>query len=202
MNTLFKSFIIFCMVLFSTTSFSGEADIAITLDHQSLDDLEFGQVIPFSITISNYGPDTAGADSPIEKSISASFIMNQNTALLLVAQDNSIEQSCDFLLSFGDPRPGNTLDIFYSFYYPNIPAGESLTCYGIFEVYFGSGRRAINWNLSSPTDTDPDQSNNTAEMVFGIRPPVVPSLTIISVILLTVMFLIFTLFFNPVNKYQ
>ena len=66
------------LLLFNTAGFSGVADIAITLKHQPLDDLQLGQVIPFSITISNHGPDTAGADSTRKKPVIANIIINES----------------------------------------------------------------------------------------------------------------------------
>ena len=191
MKIRFLTFLLTSLLLFSTAGFSGVADLAITLEHQPLDDLQFGQVIPFSITITNNGPDTAGEDTTTIKPIEAYLIINKNTPLF-VEQNSSIGQPCDFLLAVGEPIPPNTVDFIYSFYFPPIPANDSLTCYGLFQVVFQTGNRTIEWSLiPALNDSDPDETNNTATMVFGIKPPMVPSLTTYSMLFL--MLLIFVL---------
>jgi hypothetical protein len=187
------------LLLFSTAGFSGVADIAITLKHQPLDDLQLGQVIPFSITISNHGPDTAGADSTRKKPVIANIIINESIPII-IAQDFSIPQTCDFLISIGEPLPPNTLDFLYSFYYPPIPAGESLTCYGLVQVFIKSGGESIEWYISSPPDNDPIDINNTATMVFGIKPPMVHTLSFFFFIVLAILMMKLTFYFMKENK--
>ncbi|MCF6319920.1 MAG: hypothetical protein L3J83_11730, partial [Proteobacteria bacterium] len=176
-------------LLYSIDSYAGVGviDLEITLEHQPLDNLNFGDIGQFSVTLTNHGPDEAGANSPVEKPIPASVILEvvENIGIPVdFAQDNSQPQECDFLLSFVEPRPPNPLVLVYEFYYPPIPAGESISCYGLFLVLFNSGSRDIEWfttyGLFGPSgsgDIDPNPDNNFQTMNFGIQPIAVPTLS-------------------------
>jgi len=164
--------------LYSIDSYAGGvADLEITLEHQPLDNLNFGDIGQFSVTLTNHGPDEAGANSPVEKPISANVILEveENIGIPVdFAQNRGEPQVCDFILSVLEPRPPNPVAFAYQFYYPPIPAGESISCYGLFLVLFNSGSRDIEWAVTSVLDTDPNDANNAQTMNFGIQPIAVP----------------------------
>ena len=107
-------------------------------------------------------------------------------------QDFSISQSCDFLVSIGEPRPPNPIAFAYQFYFPPIIPGESLTCFGTFRVFFESGTRSIEWVANSLSDTDPNSSDNSHVMVFGVQPIAVPTLSFNMVVVLILVIGLFT----------
>lgn len=173
----------------SLQSMAGVADIEVSVSSQRLDRLQYGDIGQFSITITNFGPDAAGADSSLDKPIVAFSIIEVESdgAPLHFIQDTSIPQSCDFLLSFGEPVPPNPLAIAYSFYFEPIPVGESITCYGFFLVLFDNGTRTVEWQISSGLfDTDPNKTNNIQAMIFGSQPIAVSTASFLGMVLLSV----------------
>jgi len=193
MGSQFRCWLITMALLWlATKSFAGVADLELSIDHPPLDDLAFGQIIPFSITLTNNGPDTAGGKATTTRPISVDLAIEQNTPVL-ITENTTIEQSCFFLTGFGEPRPPNPLIIFYSFNFLPIPTGDSITCYGLMQVFLPSGNLSVEWfNFPFLLDTDPDNSNNNVTLQLGVRPPMVPTLSLLALGLLMLSVLFWT----------
>ncbi len=165
------------LLCIATKTLAGVADLALSIEHEPLDDLALGQVIPFSITITNNGPEEAGTNSTIALPLSVDLVLEQNTPLLITNNPN-IEHPCFFISGFGKPIPPNPLLFIYTFFSPPIAPNESITCHGLMQSFLTSGTLSIEWfNLPAFLDTDPDQSNNSITLTLGVRPPMVPALS-------------------------
>jgi len=192
---------IFLLFLITNSGFAGNADIEINVGYDSILNLSFGDIGQFSVTIRNNGPDVAGSDSIIQKPVRASAFLTPDKNgefSLAFGQDTSVAQPCDFLVSFGEPRPPNPLVFAYEFYFPPIEPGESLTCYGFYLISFNSGTRAAEWLAVSIADIDPDEFNNAQTMVFGIQPVAVPTLSFYTLFALSI--LLFSVGYISIRK--
>jgi len=179
-------------LLFLSVSWSGSIDLSVEVNPSSISIIESVEIGEFSITLTNHGPDAAGSSSPI------SFPISIDTNIIYFeagvpnagfASNPDIIDDCLFFPYVLDPLPGNPVGIIYSFFTPVIPAGESVTCYGLYYTNFDNGIRTVEWSPSSVTDNDTDPSNDISLMTFrGFVAPV-PSLTVYGIVLLALMFL-------------
>jgi hypothetical protein len=173
---------------------AGNIDLSIELNIEPVTEVEFLQNGTFTITVSNLGPDTAGGDSSSNFPISAysNAITAHENGLqdLFIRQNTDINQACFFIFSFGEPLPGGLPSIAYFFEYPEIPANDSITCYAKYLIGFEGGSRDFSFNVRSFSDNETNLSNNTANITFRIKPKLIPSLNIWSLIILMVIMLI------------
>ena len=151
-----------------------------------------GQQGEFSITITNHGPDDAGVDSLNNLPIFAdsSIIQQRPNGIVDIwfAKDLSQAQECFFVPTIFEPLPipGSLPSYAFTFAYPVIPVGESITCYGFYSVGFEQGERAVQWDIFNSTDTDPNLLNNSVDLVFRMQPMMIPSTSTFSLIILTI----------------
>lgn len=194
--------IVFFMLLMTeiSSAISGTADLELTMEFDIPKFVNFGDTGEFSITITNNGPDDAGLDSPFLFPIIANTSAIETSSELMPAVSFSqilVEQECFFIASIAEPLPGQYPTFNYEFDYPIIPVNTSFTCFGQYHIGFSEGVETINWSIFNFLDTDPNPNNNSVDMVFGIQPPIVPSLSWWSTM---IMILILGLFgFHRVN---
>ncbi len=155
------------------------ADLALQLDIDVSEGVQFGEIGEFTLTVTNLGPDDAGSHN-IGRFPTAVFTppqaVNEHGLLdVYLAGDNSTSQPCGVGLIVIDPIPGNPVLYGQPIYFPEIQANSTLTCHGLFLIGFDQGERSTNFRLRGDVnDTDPDSSNNEIKVVFGIPPVVVP----------------------------
>ena len=180
---------LFILSIFSTACFSGNVDLSIEINPSSFSNSSVDNTGEFSITITNSGPDDAGTESPFSISIDTERVYLDNGYFVEFTSNPNIQQDCLFFPTIIDPVPGDPPSVFFSFYTPAIPVGQSITCYGLFQTNFENGNRVVEWSLSSVTDDDIDLSNDVAVMsFFGFVAPV-PSFSLWGSLLLTLSFL-------------
>jgi hypothetical protein len=68
---------------------------------------------------------------------------------------------------------------------PDIPVGSSISCYGLAHINTFVTTKIVFKVFIRQFDTDDDLSNNTQEVVFKIKPPLIPVLNWYSLIILT-----------------
>lgn len=197
---IFKISLILSILGIANSALAGIIDLDLELDLQDTSQLEYGQIIPFSLTVTNNGPDAAAGSSdaflPNRVFIRSIFENSNGIPELIFAGDPSIEQECFWLSIIVEPPPipGAQTSLSYLVNMPIIPAGSSVTCYGLVQSFVDTNRE-INF-LSSPilADTDTDLSNNSIDRIFGLKPRVIPSLNILSLSILSVLLLIIACF--------
>lgn len=180
---------------------AGDIDLSIELNLEPTTEVEFLQTGTFSITVSNFGPDTAGGDSTSNFPVSAftnEFTEHENGFQdLYIGQDEDIEQDCFFVLLFGEPLPGGLPSIVYGFAYPEIPANEFITCYGKYLIAFENGSRDFSFNVRSFSDNETNLSNNTANFTFRIKPKSIPTLNFYAILILIVLMIFIARYLKP-----
>lgn len=180
--------LMFLMAAFSVNA--GNVDLALTTDFVSQNNFYPGEVGEFSLTITNNGPDDAGADSivpyPVRLSTPNGIPLKSDGMDITFFQNPSIPQDCFLVIAIGEPLPGEDPIIFYSFQHSIIPVNTSVTCYGLFQVFDST---SVIWRVRSPTDTELNDSNNSIEMIFGVQPLKVPTLSVWALFILIVAFL-------------
>lgn len=196
-----KIFLILLILITANPSSAGIIDLELELDLQDTSQLEYGQILPFSLTVTNNGPDAAAgtSDAFLPNSVFIRTIFENANGLpeLVFAADPSIEQECFWVSIISEPLPipGSEPSIAYLASMPIIPAGASVTCYGLVQSFVNVTDKEINFLASPfPDDTDTDLSNNSIDRIFGLKPRVIPSLNILSLIILSVLLLIIASF--------
>jgi len=170
-------------------AYSGNiADLELTISPVVISDSSFGEIGEFTLTVTNLGPDDAGFDIPGPFPISVAtepLLINPDGFLdMFFAKNFNISQECGFVQGVADPLPGDPPQFDFLFLLPGIPAGTSITCYGLYGMGITSGRVEIEWSVFNPIDTDPVIENDFVTMSFGIAPPVIPTLSIWGMLLL------------------
>lgn len=186
-------------MLISSYAWSGSIDLSIEINPANINILSAEEVGEFSITITNNDIDDAGASSgdPFPISIDTERIYLENGEYFVGFDANpNINQDCVLYPFFVDPIPGDPPSVFYSFYTPVIPAGESITCYGRYYTNLKNETKTIEWSPLSVTDNDVDPSNDISLMTFRGYVPAVPVLSLYSLVLLTLMVIGFSFKFN------
>ena len=196
----------FLFALLSFKTLAGNIDLELIINSESTQALDFGDSGKFSLTLINHGPDDAGFESLSDFPISVvssprMFINEYGYTDILFVQDTSINQDCAFVISVADPPPGgNGVSYGFKFGFPPIPANSSITCYGKFQVIFASGVRKIKWRTLSSNDNDVNIGNEIKEVVFGIKPQVIPINS--SIALLALILMIVSFAFIRFNRYR
>jgi uncharacterized repeat protein (TIGR01451 family) len=194
------------ILLFINNSYAGEVDLQLEVDFPDTSNLEFGQILPFSVTVTNLGPDDAAGEStgflPNTVFISNIYQDSRGFLELLVAEDISIEQECLFFLITGDPLPPpfpQNPPLNYLIDMPIIPANSSISCYGLVQVLI-TQERIIPFQVRAHiTDTETILDNNSVDVVFKLKPRVIPILSIYTLLGLIAMFLIVGQFYLRKN---
>lgn len=195
--------IIWLLILFSVSEygFSGNIDLSLEINPSTVSiaqtqTLETGE---FSVTITNHGPDVAGTGSSLSYpiSIDTEIIYYEEGVIGVAFQSNpDVIDNCLFFPFVLDPVPGNPVGFIYNFRTPAIPPGESITCYGLYQVFSenSGGIESIEWSPLSVTDNDVNPSNDISLMTFrGVTIPV-PSLSTYALLALTLLILTIALF--------
>lgn len=180
-----KSIVLIGILFFITpVSWSGDIDLSITITPSTFNTVHEDDTGEFVITITNNGPDTAGLNSPLNLPISIDTeIINLDESYFVVFSANpDVTQDCGFYTTLLEPLPGNPAGIIYSFFTPNISAGQSINCYGTFRIRTDIDARKIEWSPFSYGDTDTDPINDIAVMNFGGQTTPVPSLSLLGLI--------------------
>lgn len=186
------------LLLNSMLAIAVDVDLSLALDIADTDNVEFGQIIPFSITVTNNGPDAAASTSTStlpNRIFTNAFYENSNGfPNIIIFKDNSIKQDCIILTFIGEPPPPPLPPpptLAFTIRLPMIPANTSVTCYIKAQVLFDSGNESISFR-SVPIlgDIDSDLSNNNKEIVFSIKPAVIPTLNKFTLLLLSCFLLV------------
>jgi len=201
--------IIWLLILLSVSEygFSGNIDLSLEINPSTVSiaqtqALETGE---FSVTITNHGPDVAGAGSSLSYpiSIDTEIIYYEEGMMGVAFQSNpDIVDDCLFFPFVIDPLPGNPAGFIYTFRTPAISAGESITCYGLYQVFSENpgGIKSIEWSPFSVTDNDVNPSNDISLMTFRGTTIPVPSLSTYA--LLSLISLILTIaLFHPGSRH-
>ena len=172
---------------------AGTADLELTMDFDLSDYVEFNQVGTFSITLTNNGPDLAGSGSSSQLAIDVytNPIIPPDLFFIL---DTDISQVCSSGYLILEPVPFLNIPLrhIYTFEFPIIQAGESITCYGKYHVGFVQGRKDVLWKIGNIFDDDPDESNNEVTMVFRGAPAIIPAFSVFGLILLFILLMYLT----------
>ena len=184
---------------------AGTADLELTMDFDLSDYVEFNQVGTFSITLTNNGPDIAGLGSSLSRplNIHSNPIIPPDLFFIL---DTDISQVCSSGYLILEPVPFLNIPLryIYTFEFPIIPVGESITCYGKYHVGFVQGRKDVLWEIGNIFDDDPDESNNEVTMVFRGAPAIIPAFSVFGLILLFIllMYLTYLMKFSKSHKFN
>lgn len=174
------------LITFVRVTKAGVTDLELDLDIPDTSQLSYGQIVPFSLTITNHGPDAAAASSisflPNTVFITGDVYYNSvGYPQVLISRDMSIKQECLFFILSGSPPPPPhpPPSISYIADMPIIPANSSITCYGKAQNFIEEQSIELNFFVAPfYTDTDPNLSNNTTNVVFGLKPKAIPSLNL------------------------
>ena len=189
---IFKVSLIVLLVSTTSPALADVIDLDLELDLQDTSQLEYGQIVPFSLTITNNGPDAAAGSSdaflPNRLFIRSIFENSNGFPELFIVSDNSFEQECFWtsIIAEPPPIPGAQVSLTYLVNMPIIPANSSITCFGLIQSFIEISNKNITF-FSSPilADTDTDLSNNSIDRVFGLRPQIIPTNGILGLIILT-----------------
>lgn len=125
------------------------------------------------ITVSNAGPDDAGATSLDPYPLVA------RTSLQMERPDGGINvrflpmmqaSDCILIATIIDPMPGGRPQWSFGLFFPSIPAGESVSCGVRYEL---DGEVAgqlipITWRVRTFTETDPNPDNDAVALAFNV----------------------------------
>ena len=161
------------VILFLTTSsfvFAQSADLELDVYIESYDSVFWGFQGDYSVTITNNGPEVASTPGTFTP-----FMPQDNTDFTFAPNFDIVQPDCNFTPLIAEPRPPDFPggSIFFISTSP-IAVGESVTCFGRFQVGFESGRRETFWetvNLGQGTTiSDPVTENNTVTIFLGVPP--------------------------------
>jgi len=200
-----KNLIIYILaaLLLSLTVNAEVADLEITSAITEFDDLNLGDVGVFEFIIRNNGPDQAGSSSVATRPISVGTeIPLDDTYKIDFFSSGGNNQNCLLITSIGEPRPGNPVVVFYTFYFEPLNPGEVVSCSIEFLVVNQLSIHQIEWSLlnTDQGDTDPDSTNNSINLTFRGFVPQVTTLGPFSLLIMILIFLVFTFFKNTVSS--
>lgn len=184
-------------LLFSALLNTSKAEVAdLSLDLE-FDDINSGVIYEpegsFRIIVTNNGPEAAGTNSTLTTPIAvfSGFVeLATDGTEMNYALDPNIPQSCQFGLISVDPRPGEPPGFVFVFRFPVIQPGTSVTCHGLYSINFPAGTRSYEWFVNPHIDdTDPDLTNNSFQVIFGVAPRQVPSIGFLGMLLLISIYL-------------
>ena len=171
---------------------ASNADMQIDIEIPNTSNLTRGDVVPFTLTITNNGPDNSDSlaiiynDSEINDNI---FALSN----LSFTVDESIDQECEFApINANDTIP-NTGPDFIGFYFvlmPDLPANSSVSCRGFANVSIYKITKIDFHAVVRQTDNDNDLSNNTQSVIFNVKPTAIPLLSRFSFVILTLIFIL------------
>jgi len=175
---------LYILILMTASSFvfAQSADLELEAHFESSNDVTFGFVGNFSVTLTNNGPDD------IEGSFIISPLVN-SSGYSFTPDDSNPQPNCFPYFVAVEPRPplnlGGTLLVFES---SNIAAGVSITCYGMYAVNFQSGSRSFTWETygfeQGVLVDDPVPENNFVTITLGIQPQQVSTLSNVSILIM------------------
>ncbi len=187
------------VLLLLSTSFkvvAGSVDLSVASSYSSANDLTAGDRVKFSVSAINNGPDTTGTGAstgfPLVFSTSGIELREDGTDIVFYL-DESIPQPCFLGAVIGSPLPGQLPTISYGYVHPPIQPSEMGTCYGEFQVFEST---KVDITARSIGDTDPDFSDNTLFLRFGLLPQQVPTVSLLSVIVMALILFLLGLLQN------
>ncbi len=191
---MFKIFQSICLLFLCSKILAANVDLAISTDIDVSAGVEFRDFVAFSITLSNYGNDDAGTSIDAERpnDVYTSLINQGSNGFVDVSfrQNFNIAQDCFFVGIVLDPPPNGVVHYAYDIAFPVIPAHSSVTCYGYYHIGFEDGIRKIKLRVNlAQGDSDTNLTNNETEIVFGIRPQIIPTLSPLSLVALLLLVL-------------
>jgi hypothetical protein len=162
------------------------------IEIQDTSKLTRGVVVPFILTITNNGPDDSDFVVTIynDREVNDDIFVLSNLSFIA---DDSIEQDCEFFPINGNDTIPNIGPDYINFYFvitPDLAANSSLTCHGLALASINKTTKIV-FNLSVRTDDiDDDLSNNTQSVTFGVKPPLIPTLSQLSLFVLAFLLLL------------
>ena len=186
--------LLFLFLIFPDKTLAGTVDLELALDLGDTHNLEFAHSYPYSITMINHGPDDATIDpvDPFSLVTIVSNIRGNDDGFLdfYFHLDANIEQNCGIISGSTSPLPGMEAEYFYFIEAPNILANTSITCFGTYTIGFKNGSRLLKFGLYPLFDTDPDLSNNAEDVVFRIKPRVIPAINGLGLMVILLLMLV------------
>lgn len=162
-------------------SMAGQADLALSVTLSPPAPYRPGQTVTMTLTVTNHGPDTAGADAlpfPLPP-ISASTVIRVNNAYRLpLFFEPVLPTDCVFEQIPFDPAPGDVEGIIFVVYFPEIDPGQSHSCdQSVYIDESVTGGAQSTWFVYSNGDTDPVPENNTLGVFFSFESAPIPALS-------------------------
>lgn len=199
---MFKIFILI-NIFISSSLIAGTADLSIELSFNEVNGVVYEEQGEFVARITNNGPDIAAGSAPVSFPISLTSGLIQDNGsftpeIQFAAGSQNNNQECYFILVIGSPPPGGTVSYVYNININSMAVNETVECHGIFSRHFLSGTRDVNWTIRNAYDTDPDSTNNSQIVTFGIPPKAVP---VNNAFVLALLFILM-IYFGYKSKYR
>ncbi len=149
-----------------------------------------GQSVTVTLTLSNAGPDTAGASAPPNTplpTVRASTTVRVNADNRLPVNFTPVVPTvCNFEPIPLDPIPGERAGIIFVVYFPNLPPGASQSCSLVATIDATTTSDFVTrWTASSLADVDGNPSNNGTDVAFGLSPRAVDGLSLPGLVVLS-----------------
>ena len=193
-----------CLIIQNERVNAGEIDLQLRIDLNISDGVELFDTGKFVVSLTNYGPDDAGLLSTLNLPISVfstSVLLAENGFLdVSIGKDITISQPCNFSTIVAEPTPnGGQVSFSFGIHFPIIPVNNSIICYGTYHIGFNNRIRTLNWLARSFTDNDVNLGNESVEIEFRIRPRIIPTLNINSLLILLISILLIVKYFYKSN---
>jgi hypothetical protein len=170
-----------------------DVDMTFNIDFGDTSNLIIGQEYSYSIEFINNSSEDAGIETNSEYTIAtiASNVPENDNGEPELFFYNSNYPECRLALQISHPPPGQT-DIFYGFVFETslVPANSSVICRGNYQIGFKQGQRLINFSIFSYQDNELNINDNLLDILFGVRPQIIPTFSSLTKYLLAIMFLI------------
>ena len=134
-----KNILILFLLILPIDLKAGTADLEISVEYDSSSYVEFSQVGNFELTLKNNGPDAVNNSI----SINSGTLFQNDLEVLDVSFTTNLdsEHDCNFILGVFDPVPGGSPAYDFTFVFPPIQSGNSVTCYGKLLIGFKKGQK-------------------------------------------------------------
>lgn len=172
-----RYFILFLTLFSSIQSLAGTADLSVILEYEDTNGIVLDRQGEITFIITNNGPDIAADGVPGNPIAVLSNTIQDNgsfTPEIEFAPAIGNDPRCNILLTIGDPPPGGSVVYAYTITLPPLDVNQTITCRAVFSRNFMSGTREVSWTSFNNFDVDPDSSNDSQTIVFGIPPRSVP----------------------------
>lgn len=191
--TLLRILLACTLLLGSRGALAGQADLALAASLSPAAPHHAGQSIEVTFTVTNLGPNVAGADSvgPLMPVSVTATVRVDDRDRLPVTFTTRDAIACPLENVPVDPAPGQRSGTIYVLYFPRLAVGESRTCRVDARIDMGvSSDQFVRWTAFSAQDIDPNPGNSSATLVFGLAPLAVPALQIGALVSLAIFVLL------------